>query len=198
MDIVVATNNRKKLEEIRRIMADSGHNALSLAEAGVEIAPVENGETYAENALIKAHAACQAANLPAIADDSGLEVDALDGAPGIKSARFAGLSADDDANNQKLVSLLERIPFAKRGAHFLCVIALVTPNGGEMTVEGLCDGVIGFHPSGENGFGYDPYFYHNNRSFADMTDEEKDKVSHRALALQRLMQEMPNFLARNT
>lgn len=198
MDIVVATNNRHKLDEIQRIMADSGHRFISLAEAGVDIHPNENGETYEANALIKARAACKAASMPAIGDDSGLEVDVLEGAPGIHSARFAGLSADDDANNKKLVALLERTPYAKRGAHFICVLALVTPNGGEMSVEGRCDGVIGFHPSGENGFGYDPYFCYNNRSFGDMTDEEKGRVSHRAVALKRLQQEMPSFLARNT
>lgn len=197
MEFVAATNNKNKLAELNRLFAPSGHTIISLAQAGVTGEPEENGETYEENAFIKARAVSKAAELPAIADDSGLEVDALSGAPGVKSARFAGAGADDNANNKRLLFLLERMPFAARTAHFVCVLAVVLPNGAELAVEGRCDGIIGFDASGVNGFGYDPLFYVDGKSLADRTEEEKDTISHRGTAMQQLLEQLPSFLHNN-
>lgn len=194
MEFLVATNNEKKLAEIRRIMETEGHTIVSLEQAGISIRPRETGKTFAENARIKAAAACQASGMPSLGDDSGLEVDALGGDPGVLSARFAGSNADDARNNEKLLGLLERTPYAKRTARFVCVVALEMPDGANIQVEGRCDGIIGFAPTGHNGFGYDPLFYIDGRSFAEMTDDEKDAISHRATALRRLAQELPAFL----
>lgn len=195
MEFVAATNNQNKLRELASLLEGSGHTVVSLAEAGLSIQPAETGETFAENALIKARAAAKAAGKPALADDSGLEVDALGGDPGVHSARFAGNEATDEENNQKLMRLLERFPYAKRGAHFKSAVVLVTPEGRELVAEGGCDGMIGFAASGENGFGYDPLFYVNGKSFADMTDEEKNAISHRAAAVKAFLRMLPDFLA---
>lgn len=197
MEFLVATNNQHKLAELRRILETGGHTAKSLAEVSINTQPAENGDTFAANATIKARAACALSNMPTIGDDSGLEVDALSGAPGILSARFAGNSASDADNNKKLLYLLERTPYASRTASFVCVVALVLPSGAGMEVEGRCKGVIGYEPTGDNGFGYDPYFYVDGRSFAARNDEEKDAISHRGAALRRLMQEIPSFMQEN-
>ena len=194
MEFVAATNNRHKLDELGRMLEKAGHTVVSLADEGVETEPNETGATFAENALIKARAALKATGKPALADDSGLEVEALSGAPGVESARFAGRHGDDEANNKKLMRLLERTPYAKRGARFVSALALVTPDGGELVAEGSVEGSIGLVPSGENGFGYDPLFYVNNRSFADMSDEEKDEVSHRGAAMREFLAKLPAFL----
>ncbi len=194
MEFVAATNNQKKLKEIRRILEAEGHTVISLQEAGITSEPEETGETFAENSVIKAKAACEASGKPAIGDDSGLAVDALDGAPGVYSARFAGPQHSDADNNKKLLQLIERFPYAKRTAHFVCVVSLYMPDGSGMQVEGTCSGRIGFAPSGENGFGYDPLFYVGDTSFADMEDKQKDEISHRGVALKRFVQELPKFL----
>lgn len=194
MEILVATNNRKKLAEINRLLESAGHTLVTLSEAGITPTREEDGAGFADNAFIKAGEACELSGMAALADDSGLCVDALGGAPGVLSARFAGGHGDDAANNQKLLHLMQRVPEAQRTAQFVCVIALVLPNGAGMQVEGRCSGHIGFAPSGTNGFGYDPLFYVNGRSFADMTDDEKNEVSHRAAALRRFAQELPGFI----
>ena len=193
MEFLIATNNQNKVAELKRLLQPYGHTAIGLKEAGIHSNPEETGKTFAENALIKAKAACAASGLPSIGDDSGLEVDALGGAPGVESARFASAQASDEENKKKLLMLLERTPFAKRTAHFVCVLALQMPSGAGMEVEGRCDGRIGFAESGENGFGYDPLFYIGNQSFADRTEEQKDEVSHRAAAVKLLVQELPNI-----
>ncbi|MDL2254240.1 RdgB/HAM1 family non-canonical purine NTP pyrophosphatase [Ruminococcaceae bacterium OttesenSCG-928-I18] len=193
MEFLIATNNKDKLTEMRRLLQAYGHTAISLEEAGISSMPKETGTTFAENALLKAKAACDASGMASIGDDSGLEVDALGGAPGVQSARFSGIHADNEANKRKLLQLLERTPFAKRTAHFVCVLALQMPSGAGMEVEGRCDGLIGFAESGENGFGYDPLFYVDGVSFADRTDEEKDAISHRAAAVKLLVEELPNI-----
>lgn len=198
MDIVAATNNRGKLEELRRLFEGSGHRILSMADAGVAVNVKEDGETFAQNAALKAKAVCAAAGAMALGDDSGLCVDALDGAPGIHSARFAGVHGDDEANNIRLMRLLERFPYAKRGAHFVCALALAAPDGAMLEAEGTCDGMIGLLPSkGKNGFGYDPLFYYNNVSYADMEDTEKDAVSHRGNAVRALLEQLPAFAAQH-
>lgn len=194
MEFVAATNNPKKLAEIQRILEAEGHTVVSLEQAGVVSEPEETGETFADNAVLKAKAACLASGKPAIGDDSGLAVDALDGAPGVYSARFAGPQHNDADNNKKMLYLLERTPYAKRTAHFVCVVALYMPDGSGMQVEGRCDGRIGFAPSGENGFGYDPLFYVGDTSFAEMQASHKDELSHRGVALRRFVQELPPLL----
>lgn len=194
MEFVVATNNKKKLAEIRRILESQGHSILSLEEAGIQANPEETGETFVDNAVIKAKYVCNLCGKPTLADDSGLVVDALNGAPGVYSARFAGEHSTDAQNNEKLLSLMARIPYAKRTAHFECVVVLQMPDGSGMAVEGRCSGHIGFKPHGGGGFGYDPLFYVDGRSFAEMTEQEKDEISHRAVALRRFVQELPQFL----
>lgn len=194
MKLVAATNNRGKLAEIRRIMGAAGYQVLSMQEAGVELEIAETGETYAANAIIKARAVCQATGMPSLGDDSGLEVDALDGAPGVYSARFAGKNGDSEANNKHLLYLLERTPYVNRTARFVCVVALALPDDALLQADGSCEGMIGFGKSGENGFGYDPLFFVNGYSFADMNDEEKDKISHRGKALQSLVKKLPGFI----
>lgn len=194
MKVVAATNNGAKLKEMRRIMGAEGYEILSMAEAGVKMDIEETGETFAENAAIKARAVCGASGLPSLGDDSGLEVDALDGAPGILSARFAGNHGDDEANNKRLLYLLERTPYIKRTSRFICAVALAMPDGALMQAEGSCEGMIGFDKSGSNGFGYDPLFYVNGYSFADLEDEEKDKISHRGRALKELVERLPGFI----
>lgn len=196
MEFAAATNNEKKLAEMRRILEKEGHSVKSLAELGLNIEPEETGETFADNALIKAKAVCRAAQMPTIADDSGLCVDALGGAPGVQSARFAGAHGNDEENNQKLLKLMASTPYAKRTARFVCVIALAMPDGSGMQVEGRCEGSIGFAPAGQNGFGYDPLFYVGNASFAQLSDNEKDAISHRAAALRHFAKELPKFLAK--
>lgn len=194
MEFLAATNNAGKLAEIRRILAAEGHSVLSLADAGITSDVAETGETFAENALLKAAAGCRASGLATIADDSGLEVDALGGEPGVRSARYAGRGHNDEANNRKLLRAMERVPYLKRTARFVCVIALAMPDGSGIEVEGRCQGLIGFAPSGAGGFGYDPLFYVGEKSFADMDEQEKDAISHRAVALRRFACELPGFL----
>lgn len=197
MDMVAATNNPNKLNEFRRFLEKAGHKVLSMADVGLELEIPEDGETFMENALTKAQAVCQATGMPALADDSGLCVDVLDGAPGVHSARFAGVHGDDEANNKHLMFLLERYPYAKRGAKFVSALALALPGGAVLEAEGETRGSIGIVPSGTGGFGYDPLFFVDNHSYADMTDEEKDQVSHRARAMEILLEKLPDFLAQN-
>ncbi len=196
MEFLVATNNKKKLGEISRILAAGGHIVRSLADIGIAIEPPEDKETFEENALQKAQMVAEIADMPTLADDSGLQVDVLNGAPGVHSARFAGQHGDDEANNAKLMQLLERTPYAQRGAQFVCAVALVMPNGDVLKAEGRCEGRIGMVASGSGGFGYDPLFYVNDCSLADMSEEEKDEISHRADALRKLLELLPDFLAK--
>ncbi len=186
MEWVAATNNQNKLAEMQRILDGFGYQVLSLAEVGIDVDVEETGTTFAENALLKAREICKLASKPTIADDSGLCVDALQGAPGVYSARYAGAHGDDKANNQKLLAEMEDIPTERRGGQFVSAIAVVWPNGTEKVFEGTCAGVIGLEEKGSNGFGYDPLFYVGEKTYAEMTDDEKDAISHRAKALQKL------------
>ena len=196
MKIVAATNNANKLAEIRRILAPLGHEAITMREAGVTVEPEETGETFRENAIIKAETVCGLCGLPTLADDSGLCVDALDGAPGVRSARFAGDAHDDEANNDKLLRLLETVPYAKRTARFVSVIAFRTPEDGGFETEGVCEGRIGFSREGAGGFGYDPLFVVGDETFASMADGQKDAISHRARALRAFAEELARFCER--
>lgn len=194
MEILVATGNAGKLAEIQAILGPAGHTLLGLEALGITLERPEDGATFAENAMIKAREACEKSGMPVLADDSGLVVDALDGAPGVHSARFAGPHGDDAANNKRLLFLLERTPYARRTARFVCVMVLLLPDGNALQAEGRCEGMIGFDASGQGGFGYDPLFYVDGRSFADRSEDEKNAISHRALALQDLMAGLPEFL----
>ena len=179
--VVMATNNANKLREVREILSPLGIEVISQKDAGADIEPDENGSTFEENAVIKAQTVFDIVDLPVIADDSGLCVDALDGRPGVYSARYA-------PKGQECAKLLEElggIPKEKRTARFECVIALLD-NDGISTVSGKCMGSIGFEERGTNGFGYDPVFMYGDKSFAELSADEKNKVSHRAEALKQL------------
>lgn len=190
MDVVIASNNSHKAEEIKNALPFEGWRFLTMKEAGIFSNPEENGATFEENASIKARAVKEQWEGCVLADDSGLEVDALDGAPGVLSARFAGVHGDDDANNAKLLECLEGVEDADRTARFVCAISFIDEKGEEVVVRGAVEGRIGRIPSGEGGFGYDPLFYPDdlsgNRSFAEVTQAEKSSMSHRGNALRLL------------
>ena len=184
--VVIASNNAHKIQEISHMLEDR-LNVISMAQAGFTEEIDENGETFEENAAIKARAVAKATGLCALGDDSGLSVDALDGAPGVHSARYCGHHGDDKANNDLLIANMADIPAEDRTAEFVCAMALSLPNGEVTTVRGACPGVITFAPRGTGGFGYDPYFeYLSGETFAEMAQEEKNQISHRANAM-RLM-----------
>ncbi len=183
-ELVLASGNAGKIEEYRRLLAGLDITVHSMREY-LQIGEIaETGTSFEENARIKARAVCRATGLAALADDSGLAVEALDGAPGIYSARFAGEAHDDAANNAKLLRLLEQVPDGARGARFHCAIAIVLPDGREFAAEGTCPGSILRAPRGEGGFGYDPLFFvpELGKTFAELSMEEKNRVSHRGRA----------------
>ena len=183
-ELVLASGNKGKLAEFQRLLEGLDVQIHSMKEYPEIGEIVEDGSTFAENALIKARAVCKATGKPAMADDSGLAVDALNGAPGIYSARFAGEQRSDADNNAKVLQLLEGVEDGKRTARFFCVIAIVLPDGREYTVEGTCEGTILHALQGEGGFGYDPLFYVESldKTFAELTMEEKNHISHRGHA----------------
>ena len=186
--LLLATGNAGKVRELRAILEGSGWELLTPAEAGAVIPPIADGDrSYAENAIAKAVAAAHASGLPALADDSGIEVDALDGQPGVTSARYGGPALRDDfERNALLLRRLEGVPPARRGARFRAVVALALPGGGAVTREGMVAGRIALAPRGENGFGYDPIFLlPDGRTMAEV-GEEKLRISHRARALAAL------------
>lgn len=188
MTFVAATGNAHKLAEIARILSPLGHTVISQKEAGVDCSPEENGKTFAKNAHIKAEAVCKAAGQPAVADDSGLCVDALDGAPGIYSARYAGADATDDDRIVKLLGALDGVPAERRTARFVCAVCCLFPDGREIAVQGVCEGRIAFAKDGADGFGYDPVFIESasGKTFAMLSSAEKDACSHRGRALRAL------------
>ena len=191
MDFLLASNNKKKLAEMQRILSPLGINVVTAKMLGKTLTDVvEDGETFEENARIKAVAACREMNMPAIADDSGLCVDFLGGAPGIYSARFSGEHGNDEKNNDLLLEKLEGVPEEERTAYYVCAICCVFPDGREINVRGECHGHIGFERDGNEGFGYDPLFVINGRAFGRYTAEEKDKISHRGNALRKLKEEL--------
>jgi XTP/dITP diphosphohydrolase len=187
MRIILASGNEKKRAEIEAILSGLEVELVAMTDLGL-IGPEEDGETFEANALLKARAVVHTTNEPAIADDSGLEVDALDGAPGVRSARYAGPDASDDENNRKLVAALREVPPEQRTARFVCAAALVVPGGGEWCVRGTMDGRIVDDPRGGHGFGYDPHFVGDGeeRTNAQLTPEEKDARSHRGAAFRAL------------
>jgi XTP/dITP diphosphohydrolase len=197
MRVVVATGNAHKLAEIGRILDGLDVELVAMSELGVP-SPVEDGATFEENALIKARACVEATGLPAIADDSGLEVDALGGAPGVFSARYAGEDGDDAANNARLVAELAGVPDGRRTARFVCAAVVVTSDGREAVVRGTMAGRIAHEARGEHGFGYDPYFLSDavadGRTNGELTPAEKDAISHRGAAFRALRPEVGRLL----
>jgi XTP/dITP diphosphohydrolase len=188
MKLVLATHNEGKVRELRELLAGTGYDVVSLAEYPHVPEVIEDGDTFRANAVKKARQVAAAVGEIALADDSGLEVDYLNGAPGVHSARFAGTGHDDAANNQKLLKLLQGVPPEKRTARFRCVVAVATPDGRVETAEGTCEGLIIDEPRGENGFGYDPLFWVSEygKTFAELDGVVKNSISHRGRALQKV------------
>ncbi len=186
MKFVIATHNKGKVVEFQRLLEPMGIEAV-MAEISE---PDETGKTFAENAFIKAEAACRETGLPAVADDSGLCVDYLNGAPGIYSARFA----DPGKRRLTVLEKLKDVPKEQRGAHFVSAVCAVFPNGDRIDAEGKCFGTIAFESRGENGFGYDSIFEQEDRTFGEMSNEEKDARSHRGFAFQEFEKKLKEYL----
>lgn len=196
MELVLASNNQGKLREIGQMLEPLGIAVKTAAQAGFTDEVEETGDTFEANARLKACTVARALGLPALADDSGLTVEALDGAPGIYSARYAGPGASDADRSAKLLKELDQVPPEKRGAAFVCVMACCLPSGQVLTTEGRLGGRIALEPAGENGFGYDPVFELPERgcTVAQLTAEEKNAISHRGRALRQLAQDLEQFL----
>ena len=190
--IIFATSNEGKMREIRLIMADSGYEVVSLKEAGIVADIEENGTTFEENAIIKAEAIARLTGEAAMADDSGLEVDYMDKAPGIYSARFLGEDTDYTVKNTYILDKLAGVPLEERSARFVCAIALAFPDGRTLTKRATIEGYIGYEIRGGNGFGYDPIFMvpEFDKTTAELSMEEKNKISHRAKALAAMKEEL--------
>ncbi len=187
--LAIATRNRGKLREFKRLLRRVPYELLNLDDLGVSFNAEETADTFEENARIKSRDYAAATGVLTLADDSGLEVDALGGAPGVHSARYAGEHGDDEANNDLLLANLVDVPAGKRTARYRIVIALTDPATMEtVTVEGACEGEIGFERKGSNGFGYDPLFFvsQHQKSMAELTAEEKDALSHRGIAARKI------------
>lgn len=194
MEMIFATKNKGKMKEIIEIMA--GMDILSMEEAGIDIDVVEDGETFEENAIKKAVEIMKISGKIALADDSGLEVDYLDKAPGVYSARYMGEKTSYDIKNKKIIELLEGVPEEKRTARFVSVIAAALPSGRKICTKGTIEGIIGYEQKGENGFGYDPIFYvpEYGMTTSEMTIELKNKVSHRGKALELMKLKLNEIL----
>lgn len=189
MKLVIGTHNAGKIREFERILQPLGVGVVSADLPEVE----ETGDTFAQNAFLKADAACRATGCPAVADDSGLMVDALNGAPGVYSARYAGEDIPYPAKIRKLLDSVKNVPREKRGAQFVCAVCCVFPNGDRITSEAECRGSIAFCPSGAGGFGYDPVFLVGGKTFAELEPDEKDRISHRGKALRRFAEKLKEY-----
>ena len=198
MDFLIATHNMKKRDELSRILKPIGVRVLLAEEAGVDLTDVEEtGTTFEENAFLKAQSGCLESGMPCIADDSGLAVDALDGAPGVFSARYSGEHGNDDKNNELLLENLKDVHMEQRTARFVSAVCCVFPDGRKITVRGECEGKIAFDLKGNGGFGYDPLFLpeeYEGKTMAQLTPEEKDAISHRGKALRLLSKKLEEIL----
>lgn len=196
MKIIFATGNKAKLREVREIVADLGIEVVSMKDAGIDVEIIEDGKTFAENALIKARTVCAACGEVTMSDDSGLVIDALNGEPGILSARYMGEDTSYHVKNMNLVGRLEGVPEKDRTARFVCAIACVFPDGRELTCQETFEGIIGYEEKGENGFGYDPIFYLPEKGCysAELAPEEKNAVSHRGKALRAMRRKLEEVL----
>lgn len=190
--LIFATGNENKMKEIRMILGDLDYEILSMKEAGIDVDIVEDGKTFEENAMIKAKAISKIANCLVLADDSGLEVDYMDKQPGIMSARWMGEDTSYRIKNQKIIDNLEGVPKEQRTARFVCAIAAAFPDGKVITKRGTIEGIIGYEERGENGFGYDPIFFvpEFGKTTAELSPEEKNKISHRGKALRMMKPEL--------
>jgi XTP/dITP diphosphohydrolase len=188
MKIVLATTNKSKVKEIRAITSRLPVEILTVEDFPAIEFPPEDGSTFEDNAIKKARFVSEKTGLAALADDSGLEVDELDGRPGIRSSRYAGAGATDSDNIAKLLKELSEVPLARRKARFVCVITFVEPSGDKITFKGTCEGLIGFVPSGTCGFGYDPVFIvpEMGKTMAELSPEDKNLISHRGRAMEKL------------
>lgn len=198
--LLVASNNPGKLKEYADLLDRLPVTLTSPVQEGLSLVVEETGETFAQNATLKARAYAEASGLLTLADDSGLEVDALDGAPGVRSARYAGEGASDEDRYRLLLRNLAGVPQEKRTARFRCVVAVATPQGKVHTAEGRCEGVIGFEPRGTHGFGYDPVFYLPDRgqTMAELPPTVKNRISHRGRAVQAALPVLRWLLTKET
>ena len=194
--IIFATGNEGKMKEVRMILTDMGVSVVSMKEAGVRADIVENGKTFEENAVIKAKAVMKLTGQIAMADDSGLVIDFLNGEPGIYSARYRGEDTSYTIKNQNLIDRLQGVEESRRTARFVCAIACALPDGTVLTTEGTMEGIIGYESRGENGFGYDPIFYlpEFGCSSAQLSPEKKNELSHRGKALRKMREELEAYL----
>ena len=193
MKVVIASNNANKLREMKAILSPLGWEILSQKEAGVHVEPEENGTTFEENSYIKARAVMEETGLPAIADDSGVAVDALGGEPGVYSARYGGdACGDDKARNRLLIKNMDAVPEGKRTGRFVSVITMANPDGSVVSARGELEGEILREEQGNGGFGYDPLFYIPSEgcTMAELTAERKNEISHRAVALRKFVKQL--------
>ncbi|HIV13091.1 MAG TPA: XTP/dITP diphosphatase [Candidatus Pullilachnospira stercoravium] len=190
--ILFATGNQGKMKEVREILADLGVEVISMREAGVSAEIVEDGETFEENAVIKARTIMELTGEVTLADDSGLEIDALGGEPGLYSARYMGEDTSYHIKNNDLIRRLSQVPRQQRTARFVCSIAAAFPDGEIITTDGVIEGLIGYEEAGENGFGYDPIFVvpQLGCTTAQLSDEQKNEISHRGKALRKMKEEL--------
>lgn len=194
MKFVIATHNNHKVTEFKRILEPLGVEVISQKEAGFDVEVVEDGTTFAENAKLKALSVSRAGNCVAIADDSGICIDAFDGGPGIYSSRFLGEDTPYTEKNAIILDRLKDVPDEKRTARYVCAICCIFPNGDVIETEGRCEGKMGYESKGGNGFGYDPIFMVDDRSLAEISDAEKDEISHRGVALKKFVEELKSYL----
>lgn len=207
-NLVIASRNKHKIEEIKDILKHMPYNIVSIDDLNIDVEVEEDGNTFEENAYKKAYEIMKFTKMPTLADDSGLEVDALGGRPGVYSARFAAIDEDDnekiigknnsssEENNEKLLRLMENIPQERRGARFVTVMVVLYPNGDKITARGEIRGYIGYEKRGNDGFGYDPLFIvpEYNKTFAELGSNIKNKISHRAKALENLKNKLENSI----
>ena len=191
--IILASNNKNKLNEITEKVKGLDLKIISQSEEGYDIEVEETGKTFEENAILKAEAIYKISNMPVIAEDSGLEIDSLNGEPGVYTGRYAGENATSQDKIEKVLNLMENIEESKRTARFKCVICYIDKEGEIHIFEGSCEGKITYEPYGTAGFDYDPIFLYDTRTFAQMTSEEKNKISHRGKAVNKLVEYLQMF-----
>lgn len=195
--VIIATQNKGKAKDFEALFGPLGYEVLTLRDVAKDMDVEETGVTFEENAILKAEAVAEALQTTVIADDSGLEIDALDGEPGVYSARYAGEAKSDEANIEKVLARLEGVPEEQRTARFRCVLAIASPNKKTRTYSGSCDGLILSERRGDHGFGYDPIFFVPNegKAMAELVPEEKAAISHRGNAIRELKKAMPEWLS---
>ncbi|MEG0692395.1 MAG: RdgB/HAM1 family non-canonical purine NTP pyrophosphatase [Oscillospiraceae bacterium] len=193
MKFIIATNNKHKIKEFERILSPLSIEVISQSDEGINIEVVEDADTFEGNAFLKAKAIYDIAKIPTIADDSGLEVFALNHAPGVYSARYGGEGLTDIDRYNKLLEEMKHVPENERGAQFVCSISLVLSDKEVYGFTGICKGQIGYQPKGENGFGYDPIFMVGDESFSTLSPQKKDEISHRGKALRQMAEELKNI-----